>query len=196
MMKLADKVVVIGVSAGGFDALPVVLQKLPFFSDAAIIIVPHRAAVLGDDFLIENLKRCCCVAVEEAKQLEYILPATVYVAPGGYHLLINNDKSFALNIDAPVCFSRPSIDVLFETAADAFHEKTVGVIMTGANSDGAEGMAHIKKCGGVTIVQSPSSAEAQQMPEAAIAVSNPDWIVDLDELSEVIVKALKTPGGY
>jgi len=189
-MKHADKVVVIGVSAGGFDALPVVLRNLPVFSDAAVIIVPHRAAMLGSDFLIESLDQCCEVEVKEAKQLELILPGVIYVAPGGYHLLINNDKTFSLTIDAPVCFSRPSIDVLFETAVDVFREKTVGLIMTGANSDGAEGMALIKKCGGATIVQSPLSSEAQQMPEAAILASNPDWIVDLEQIPDAIVNSL------
>ena len=160
--------VVIGVSAGGFDALSLLLPMFSKDFALPVIIVQHRKGQ-QDEFLSRYLDHKCALSVIESKPNEKIAPGHVYLAPGGYHLLIERDKTFALSIDTPVCHSIPAIDVLFETAAEVYQEKLIGIVLTGANSDGAKGLATIRDYGGLSVVQNPDSAEAQQMPTAAIA---------------------------
>ena len=121
------------------------------------------------------------------------MPGHVYLAPRDYQLLIDN-RSFALSIDAPEAFARPSIDLLFESAADAFQERTIAVILTGANRDGAHGLAAIKSRGGLAIVENPESAACGEMPAAAIQQTDPDWIVPLHEIAPLLLKLMEDQG--
>jgi two-component system chemotaxis response regulator CheB len=178
--------VVIGCSAGGLDALRRVLGALPTGFPATVIVVAHTAPG-GDNLLPSLLAKICRLPVSEAQEREPALPGQVYVAPPNYHLLIEPNRIFALSVDERVCFVRPSIDVLFQSAADAYGERLVGVILTGANSDGAQGLKAIKAAGGFTLVQDPVSAYANTMPKAAIATGAVDKILQLDDLAEEIL---------
>ncbi len=154
------------------------------------MLVQHR----GKDTeigLCEFLSRNSSLPVKEPEDKEMMLPGHVYLAPRDYHLLID-EGSFALSVDPPVAFARPSIDVLFESAADAYRERAIGVIMTGANHDGARGLAKIKACGGMTVVEDPTSAASAEMPEAALAQSRPDWILPLHKIA-VCLQQLSDP---
>jgi two-component system chemotaxis response regulator CheB len=173
--------VVIGVSAGGMQALNTILPELPGGFPLSVIIVQHTHPT-SDDFLVRYLDEKCCVKVKEADEKEKILPGVVYLAPSNYHLLVENEKIFSLSTESPVNFARPSIDVLFETAADAYGEKVVGVILTGANHDGSRGLLQIKKAGGLTVVQDPETADAKAMPQAAIETVQPEHILPLEKI--------------
>lgn len=173
--------VVIGCSAGGLDALHQVLDAFPKEFAATVIIVAHIAAD-SVNLLPALLAKTCRLAVSEAREREPALPGHVYVAPPNYHLLIEPNRVFALSVDERVCFVRPSIDVLFHSAADAYGEQLVGVILTGANNDGAEGLKAVKAAGGFTLVQEPSDAYADTMPKAAIATGAVDKVLALPAL--------------
>ncbi|MBF0518165.1 MAG: chemotaxis protein CheB, partial [Nitrospirae bacterium] len=122
--------------------------------------------------------------VKYAEDKEKIQNGFIYIAPPDYHLLIEDDKTFSLSVDPRVNYSRPSIDVLFETAADAFTKHCFGIILTGANSDGSVGLKRIKERGGTTIVQNPESAQYPAMPLAAINESTVDYILNLPEIAD------------
>jgi two-component system chemotaxis response regulator CheB len=124
--------------------------------------------------------------IKYAEDKEKIRKGCVYIAPPDYHLLIEDDRTFSLSVDAPVNYSRPSIDVLFESASDVFSEHIIGIILTGANSDGSLGLKRIKERGGLTIVQSPQSAEYPVMPTAAIAETDVDYVLDIEEIADKI----------
>lgn len=175
------KAVVIGVSAGGMTALDTILPKLPKDFCLPLIIVSHRHPN-SDDYFERHLDEKCAVPVKQADQREKITPGTVYVAPPNYHLLIEDDLTFSLSLEAPVHFARPSVDVLFQSAADAYGPQLIGIVMTGANDDGSRGLKKIKEMGGLTVVQDPKSAEIPQMPRAAIAAANPHYILPLREI--------------
>lgn len=180
--------VVIGVSAGGIDALRTVLSALPVFFPVPIAIVQHIAET-PESYLAEYLNRSSAVNVREAEEKEPLLPATAYLAPPGYHLLIEPDRTFGLSADPRVNFSCPSVDVLFESAADVFSQRLIGVIMTGANADGSRGLKTIKARGGLSIVQNPKTAYAAYMPQAAInATGAPDYIVDLERIGPLLAE--------
>jgi two-component system, chemotaxis family, protein-glutamate methylesterase/glutaminase len=160
------KLVAIGCSWGGLSALSILLDSLPREIDAAVVVAQHRAADSGN---LENLLHTRSqLPVREVDDKDTISPGTVFLAPPAYHLLVE-DGCFALSTDAPVQFARPSLDVLFETAADAYGDDCVGVVLTGASADGAAGLHAICEAGGVAIVQEPSSAERREMPAAALA---------------------------
>lgn len=180
--KRTIEAVVIGCSAGGLDALRILLEALPTGFPATVIIVAHTAPC-SDNLLPTLLAKICRLPVSEAREREPVLPGHVYVAPPNYHLLIEQDRTFALSVDERVCFVRPSIDVLFQSAADAYGERLVGVILTGANSDGAQGLKAVKAVGGFTLVQDPASAYADTMPKAAIATGAADKVLPLDDLA-------------
>ena len=163
------RAVVMGCSAGGMRALGTILGLLPETFSVPIIAVQHIAAN-ADSFLVTFLDEHCRLSVSEAEEKEKARPGWVYIAPPGYHLLLERDGTFSLTIDPKYNYSRPSIDILFETAADAFRERLIGVLLTGASSDGAFGLRRIKDFGGVTIVQDPKTAEASLMPRSAIEV--------------------------
>lgn len=160
--------VVIGASAGAVEALLRILPALPKDYPLPVLIVVHLPPVpytnLADLFSVH-----CQVAVKEAEDKEEIRPGTVYIAPPDYHLLVEPDLRLSLSSEEPVLYSRPSIDVLFESAADAYGDSLTGVILTGANADGAKGLSAIAAAGGTTFVQTPATALAAAMPEAALA---------------------------
>lgn len=176
--------VVIGASAGGIEALTQLLRALPTHFSPAVIIVQHlsRARLSG---LSELFSSRCKLPVAEALDKQPVEPGHVYLAPPDYHLLVDKGPQLALSIDAPVHYSRPSIDVLFESAADAFRHALMGVVLTGANADGAEGLRAIRDRGGITVVQSPDTADYPAMPLAALALGQPDFVVSLETLCEM-----------
>ena len=188
-MSSVRGIIVIGVSSGGFDALPVVIKGLPSTLDLPVVIVSHRKETIGDDFLVGYLSDCCALEVLEATQLDVVKSGRVYIAPGGFHLEINSDETFSLNVDDFVCHVRPSIDLLFQSAAQVFGAQTIGVIMTGANKDGAEGLVAIDNAGGKTIVQDPETAYSKNMPSAAIEFVPSCCVLQLEQISDAIVTA-------
>lgn len=159
--------IVIGGSAGTVEALVTILPALPAGFSIPIALVVHISPA-GPSLLPDVLASRCALVVKEAEDKEPIAPHTVYVAPPNYHLLVEKERCFSLSVDDPVQFSRPAIDVLFESAADAYGAALVGVLLTGANEDGARGLARIGRAGGTTLVQSPATAPAPTMPEAAL----------------------------
>ena len=175
------KIIVIGTSAGGMEALKIILPVLPPAFPAPVVVVQHMSSQ-SDGFMIKYLNSISSIRVKEAEEKEILNPGTVYFAPPNYHLLIENDNTLSLSVEQKVNFSRPSIDVLFESAVYAFGGSIVGVILTGANNDGAKGLAKIKKAGGFVIVQSPETAYSDSMPRAAIAETNPDLIIPLEKI--------------
>jgi two-component system chemotaxis response regulator CheB len=134
------------------------------------------------------LQSKCKIKIKQADEKEKIEGGLVYIAPAGYHLLIEKDRSFSLSCDAPVNFSRPSIDVLFETAAEVYKDKLIGFILTGANKDGAAGIQAIKRRGGVTVAQNPGSASFPVMPRAAIDTGSVEYIFELQEIKNFLLE--------
>jgi two-component system chemotaxis response regulator CheB len=180
-MKRVFKAVVMGVSSGGLEALKTLVPALRPDFGAPVLIVQHLSAQ-GDSYLITRLNEVSLLTVKEAEDKEMLAAGVVYVAPPDYHLLVEADGSLTLSVDPKVNFSRPSIDVLFESASDAFADKLVGVILTGANHDGAKGLARIKRRGGLAIVQAPESAQADAMPRAALKSTSVDHVLPLHEI--------------
>lgn len=182
--------VVVGVSTGGTKALPRFLSALPENFPAAVIVVQHRAPS-GDIFYTSYLNNYCFSPVKEAEDKELIEPGVVYVSPADYHLLVEKNRMFSFSCEGPVRYSRPSIDVLFETAASAYRDALVGVVLTGANNDGSHGVQVIKKMGGITLAQDPEEAEASQMPQAAIDTGKIDIVLPLAELSAFLIQLIE-----
>lgn len=170
MLMGQGEVVVIGASAGALEALSVILPALPATFGLPVVVVVHlppdKRSILAQLFQAK-----CRIQVREAEDKEPISAGTVYFAPPDYHLLVESGKSLALSRDEPVLFSRPSIDVLFEAAADAYGSGVIAIILTGANQDGAEGMQAVVAAGGTAIVQDPIGAFSGAMPEAAMKLS-------------------------
>ncbi len=181
---------VIGVSAGGFNALPVLLTRLPEHWPIPVIVVQHRMAS-PDNYMITAFDRNCALLVKEADEKEKITPGTVYIAPADYHLLVEKNRTFSLSVDEHVRYSRPSIDVLFETAADAYEDGLIGIVLTGANADGSEGIIKIKAHGGVTIAQNPDTAEVEMMPLSAIATKSVDFVLALEDIAPFLMDLLE-----
>lgn len=179
-------VVVIGASLGGLDAVTALLAGLPADFPVPVVVVQHRGCDT-QGLLVKSLQQHCALPLREPDDKEALLARQVYIAPADYHMYLE-DGGFSLSTDAPVNYSRPSIDVLFESAADAYGNKTIAVILTGANEDGAQGAARIKKRGGFLIVQDPVTAESATMPAAAIAAAKPDAILPLEEIAGYLVK--------
>jgi len=178
------ELIVAGASLGGFDALAKLLGALPEDFPLPLAVVQHRSSD-SDELLSILLQRACRLPVAEVEDKQPTLPGTIYIAPANYHLLVEKDH-FALSVDDRVQFARPSIDVLFESAADAYREKLVAILLSGSNEDGAQGIARVKARGGLTIVQEPASAESTRMPEAAIAVAKVDHILPLAEIAQLL----------
>ena len=188
MLRSFDKyeAVVVGASAGGLGALTDILGSLPASYPLPIIVVQHRSNE-QPTLLEEVLANKCQINIRQAEEKESILSGTVYFAPPDYHLLIEEDRTFSLSFDPPVNFSRPAIDVLFETAAVVYGRSLVAAILTGASSDGAEGIRAIRKAGGTTIAQSPHSAPYPTMPRAAIDTGCVDHIFELHEITNALL---------
>lgn len=176
------KAVVIGASAGALEALSTILPDLPASFPLPIMIVVHipptRPSALADLFAAK-----CRMAVKEAEDKEPLLPGTIYFAPPDYHLLVEVDMTIALSSDEPVFFSRPSIDVLFESAADTYQESLMGIVLSGANSDGANGLRAVIEAGGVGLVQDPKTAFASAMPETAEKMNPGAHVMQLAEIA-------------
>ena len=176
---------VIGASAGALEALSVILPALPASFGLPVMVVVHvppdKKSILTELFQLK-----CHVKVREAEDKEPIRGGTVYFAPPDYHLLIEKNKCLSLSSDEPVLFSRPSINVLFESAADAYGPALLGIVLTGANQDGADGMAAIARLGGKTLVQRPDEAFAPAMPEAALAASASARMMSLHAIAQYL----------
>ena len=179
------ELVVIGASWGGFDALRHLLERVPEEVDLPIAIVQHRGPDSRDGALESMLQRVVSRTVREASDKDPIERSHVYLAPPDYHLLVEERGSFALSTEARVQYARPSIDVLFESAADAYGESVIGVILTGANEDGAAGLRRIADRGGLAIVQDPETAARRAMPDAAIAAASPT-VLPLEEIGPFV----------
>jgi two-component system chemotaxis response regulator CheB len=179
--------VAIGVSAGGMQALKTLLGALPPSFRLPIAVVQHIEA-RSDAYLCDYLNRLSAIEVKEAEDKEPMRSGVAYLAPAGYHLLVEPGRSFSLSVDEKVNFCRPSIDLLFESAADAFGKHLIGVVLTGANADGAMGLKRIKERGGFAVVQNPETAEAPYMPRAAITATSVDEVADLDLIAPILVE--------
>jgi len=183
--------VVIGASWGGLRAVGAVLEGLGDESPAAIVVAQHRGPSSGER-LVQLLQRQTALPVREAEDKDELVPGSVYLAPPDYHTLIESDGTIALSTEEHVRHARPSIDVLFRSAAEAYRERCVGVVLTGANEDGADGLALIKTLGGVAIVQDPRTAERREMPSAAIEATNADVVLPLAEIG-LFLRGLLSP---
>lgn len=179
--------IVIGTSAGGLYALIALLQDLPTDYKVPLIVVQHRAKD-QKDLLEDVLQSKAKIKIKQADEKETIRAGCVYIAPPDYHLLVENDKTFSLSADDHVRYSRPSIDVLFESAALAYRRRLIGIILTGANNDGAEGARTIKQTGGLVIVQDPGEAEYSTMPRAAIETQSITYIWTLSEIGKFLLQ--------
>ena len=181
------KALVIGTSYGGLEALKAIIPLLPKDFPLPVLVVLHIGDNTNDPFInyLENLSK---LHVKEAEEKESISKGTVYFAPPNYHLLIEDDKTISLSTDPKVHHSRPAIDVLFESAAWQYKNHLIGVILTGLNQDGANGLKTIKEFGGHTIVETPDQAIASVMPLAAIETAEPDFILPLDEIAAKVIK--------
>jgi two-component system, chemotaxis family, protein-glutamate methylesterase/glutaminase len=182
---LSPRLVVIGTSLGGLHALSIVLSRLGADFALPIAVVQHRGTEGESATLTSLLQRRCLLPVSEANDKEPLVGGHVYLAPPDYHLLVDGGR-FALSTEARVQHARPSIDVLFESAGDVFGARTLGVVLTGANADGAAGARHIKRRGGQVVAQDPATAEAPQMPAATIATGVVDRVLTLDEIGGYI----------
>lgn len=185
--------VVVGASLGGVAALQVLLSELPATFAPPLVVVQHRGRA-SDDGLARLLQARSPLPVCEPDDKQRLEGGHVYLAPADYHVLVERG-ALALSTDGPVQHARPSIDVLFESAADAYGRETVGVILTGANRDGAQGCARIKERGGVVLVQDPADAESRFMPAAAIAAAHVDKILPLGELGPFLADVCRAKGG-
>jgi two-component system chemotaxis response regulator CheB len=177
------RAVVIGVSAGGIQALSTLLPLLPKDFPLPILVVQHRLAG-SDDYITKSLNKICAVQGKEAEEKEAVKAGCIYLAPADYHLLVERDQTLALSVDDKVNYSRPAIDVLFESAAYVWSSGLIGIILTGANSDGAKGLALIKQLGGTTMVQNPETAERGTMPRAALASA--DYVLELTKIGDIL----------
>ena len=173
--------IVIGASAGGMKAIQAVLEPLGDNFAASIVIVLHMSPK-SDNFICKFLNESCGLIVKEAEEKEKIEGGRVYISPPNYHLLIERDRTISFTVEEKVSYSRPSIDVLFESAAEAYGSRLIGLILTGGNSDGSKGLKKIKELGGITIVQNPFTAEANLMPGSAINTVDVDYILDLEKI--------------
>lgn len=178
--------IVVGGSSGGIDALLHMLPALPATLRAAVLVVMHlprdRRSLLADIF-----RHRCALPLQEAHDKDAIAPGTVYFAPPDYHLLVDAGPRLALSVDAPVHFSRPSIDVLFESAADQYGERLLGILLSGANEDGARGLQAIAAAGGLVVVQDPASASMPAMPQAALARVAADHVLPPADIADLLV---------
>ncbi|HUQ21656.1 MAG TPA: chemotaxis protein CheB [Gaiellaceae bacterium] len=182
---MSYEVIAIGASWGGLQAVSTLLEGIPAELDQAIVIAQHRSAESTRGTLEGLLQRHTPRPVLEPSDKELVEPGRVYLAPANYHLLVDATR-FALSVDERVQFARPSIDVLFDSIAQAYRDRAIGIVLTGANADGAAGLAAIKRNGGVAIVQDPATATKKAMPEAAIAAAQADAVLPLEEIGSFL----------
>jgi two-component system, chemotaxis family, protein-glutamate methylesterase/glutaminase len=184
------ELIVIGCSLGGMNALQTIFSSLTEEFCVPIAVVQHRHKA-SNDTLPAYFRRESHLCVVDVEDKQPIAPACIYLAPANYHLLVERGV-FSLSVDAAVGFSRPSIDVLFESAADAYRENLAGVVLTGANADGSRGAQKLKRRGGMLIVQDPATAEAPTMPQAVIDSTRVDRILPLDRIGPFLVELCRS----
>ena len=180
---------VIGGSAGGISAVTAIVSGLPASFPLPVVLVLHQSPDQPPCW-VEYLGRQARLPVTEAEDKMPLTAGTVYCAPPGYHLLMETDGSLALSVDAKVNFARPSIDLLFSSAAEAFGAALIGIVLTGANNDGARGLAEIVAGGGLAMVQSPRTAEWPTMPEAALQAVPEALVVNLEDIAITLVELI------
>jgi two-component system chemotaxis response regulator CheB len=178
--------VIIGGSWGGIEAVGAILEQLPQSFPLPIVVVLHQHRKSGTH-IPEIFKRKCVLKVKEADEKEHLEPGTVYIAPANYHLLIEQDKSISLSIDKHVNYSRPSIDVSFVSTAQVYRDTLIGILLTGANQDGSEGVAQIKRFGGLAIIEDPNTAKVPIMPQAALARTQVDQVLKLQDIANFLL---------
>jgi len=184
---MSYEAIVIGVSSGGLNAMKIMFSILPHEFSIPIVIVQHIGA-RSENIWVQLLNDKCKLEIKEADEKEKIEKGKIYIAPPNYHLLIEQDRTFTLTVDERVNYARPSIDVLFETAAEAYQNRLVGIVLTGSNNDGSKGLKRIKEYGGLTIVQQPDTAESSFMPASAIATVQPDYILPLEAIINLLIE--------
>jgi len=184
------KVVTIGGSAGSLDVILNVLSSFPQNSGAVIIVVVHRKND-ADSILADLISARTKIPVKDAEDKDVILPDHIYLAPPNYHLLIETNFHFSLDASEKIHFSRPSIDVTFESIAESFGDKVIGILVSGANADGALGLKAIRQAGGLTIAQDPTTAEVDYMPKQAIIIGAADKILTTKEMIQIPEKKFK-----
>ena len=180
------KLIIIGFSAGGIPLAQRLVAALPIDYPLPVVLITHLPPNTGSGFLdlFRNIAR---LPIKHAFDKEVILPGCVYLAPPGYHLLVESNNHFALSVDPPVKSVRPSIDVLLQSAAETYEKHLIAVILSGANNDGADGMARVKALGGVTIVLDPMQTEFRIMPDAVIEATDVDYVSSLDEIISLLL---------
>lgn len=181
------RLIVIGASAGGLEAILQILTVLPKDFLVPIVIVQHQAPQ-NVSYFADILNKKIAMQVMDAEDKLSINDSIVYLAPAAYHLQIESDRSFSLSIDEPVHYSRPSIDVLFESAANVYKQALIGILLTGANEDGAEGIAVIQNQGGTILIQDPKTASSPEMPSAGIRLTNTTHIYSLQDIANQILR--------
>ncbi|WP_428313116.1 chemotaxis protein CheB [Hydrocarboniphaga sp.] len=177
--------IVIGASAGGVEALSVLLPALPKSLQASVFVVLHIPRE-RPSLLVEIFRPKCAMAVIEAMDKEPAEKSAIYFAPPDYHLLVDKGPQLSLSADELVNFSRPSIDVLFESAADVYRKRLLGIVLSGGNDDGAAGLQAVIRAGGIGVVQQPDSAQVSAMPLAAIKRGGVDYVLTLPEIAELL----------
>ena len=185
MTEPAPRAIVIGASAGAVQALLTLLPALPASFPLPVLVVVHMPADRSN-VLVPLFQTKCLIRVKEAEDKEPLVAGVVYFAPSDYHLLVEADGTLALSADEMVNYSRPSIDVLFESAADAYGPALIGLILTGANHDGAAGLKAVMDAGGVAIVEDPVGAYVPTMPLAALEACATARIMDLDAIASYL----------
>lgn len=186
LKKRTIQAVVVGASAGGVDAMLTLFHRLPTCYPIPIVALLHMQN-LRESKLAALFQHHLNLPVKEAEDKEEIAPGTLYFAPPGYHLSIECNLQFSLSCEAPLHFSRPAIDILMESAADAYKSTLLGILLTGANQDGAAGLQAVKQMGGLSIVQDPDEAEIDYMPRAAISLQKPDLILRLADIEKLLI---------
>lgn len=177
--------IMIGGSAGSLQVILKLLPELRLSLPVTIVIVLHRKAS-NDETLVDLLSSKTSWPVREVEEKEAILPNHIYIAPADYHLLVESDHSFALDVSEKVNYSRPSIDIAFESAAEVYGPSLLAILLSGANADGQEGMQNVKDAGGTCVVQDPDTAEVSYMPMQAIGHVEIDKVLHGDEIAGFI----------
>jgi two-component system chemotaxis response regulator CheB len=183
----AHPLVAIGASWGGLDVLREILRDLPAELNAAVVIAQHRSPESHPTAMRDLLGAVTRLRVTEASDKDELLPGTAYIAAPDYHLLIEPGL-MTLSTDEPVLYARPSIDVLFETAAESYRERCIGVVLTGANDDGARGLARVVELGGTAIVQDPETAQRDEMPLAALRKTPSARVSPVAEIALLLIE--------
>ncbi|GAB3995893.1 chemotaxis protein CheB [Spirosoma daeguense] len=181
----ACEVLLIGGSTGSIEVLLQLLPALKAPLRIALILVLHRKNT-ADSTLVNLLSLKTTIPIQEVDDKDPIVPGTIYLVPADYHVLIERDNTFSLDDSEKVNYSRPSIDVTFESAADVYGPATVGILLSGANTDGTAGLKAIKKASGITVVQKPETAQVAYMPQQAIEGAPIDWVLDVQEMQAFV----------